>query len=130
MTGSEFMSHAVVQSGTARLTLVGQLDWDTAPLVRNAVAACLEERPTGLHLDLTGVTFCDCAGLNVLLGARTSAHAAGVDVVVAGIGAQLAHLLDVTGVGPVLTAPPGTLATPRGAGTAATAQSPLRDLLA
>lgn len=103
VTGCAFTSYAVVDSGAARVALDGELDWDTAPCVRNVVEACLAEEPTSLHLDLTNVSFCDCAGLGVLLGVRSSVLAARVDLVVEGIGAQLARLLDLTGADGVLT---------------------------
>ncbi|MFD3721951.1 STAS domain-containing protein [Streptomyces sp. NPDC058674] len=150
VTVCPFTSHAVVQAGSARVTLAGELDWDTAPYVRNAVAACLAERPTSLRLDLTDLSFCDCAGLGALLEVRTSALRAGVDLVAEGIGTALARLLDLTGTGEVLTEggpttgtepsppplplPSGGVPTRRDADAdadaATVAQSPLRDLLA
>ncbi|MCX5386835.1 STAS domain-containing protein [Streptomyces sp. NBC_00083] len=92
-----FTSHAVVHAGVARVTLAGELDLDTAPLVRAAVVTCLAEHPTSLCLDLTGVSFCDCAGLGVLLRARVSALRAGVPLVVEGMGTQPARLLALIG---------------------------------
>ncbi|MDX3849963.1 STAS domain-containing protein [Streptomyces sp. AK02-01A] len=96
-------SHAVTQAGNARVTVAGELDHDTASYVREAVAACLAERPKSLCLDLTDVYFCDCAGVNALLGARISVLLAGVDLVVEGIGTQLARLLSLIGAGDILT---------------------------
>ncbi|MEU9097382.1 STAS domain-containing protein [Streptomyces sp. NPDC048361] len=92
-----FTSHAVVHAGVARVTLAGELDLDTAPLVRDAVVACLAEQPASLCLDLTDLSFCDCAGLGVLLRARMSALQAGVPLVVEGMGTQPARLLALIG---------------------------------
>ncbi|MFF1452147.1 STAS domain-containing protein [Streptomyces sp. NPDC058274] len=97
------MSHAVVHSGVARVTLAGELDVDTAPYVQKAMAGCLADRPKSLCLDLTGVGFCDCAGLNALLAARMSVLHAGVELVVEGIGPQLARLIDLIGATDILT---------------------------
>ncbi|MFJ2645596.1 STAS domain-containing protein [Streptomyces sp. NPDC087420] len=95
-------SHAVTRAGDARVTLTGELDHTTAPQVREAVAACMAERPKSLRLDLNGVGFCDCSGLSVLLETRLSVLLAGADLVVAGIGAQLARLISLIGAGDIL----------------------------
>jgi anti-anti-sigma factor len=60
------------------------------------------ERPKSLCLDLTSVSFCDCAGLNVLLEVRMSILLAGADLAVEGIGTQLARLLSLIGAGDIL----------------------------
>ncbi|MGW7072312.1 STAS domain-containing protein [Streptomyces sp. NPDC054855] len=147
MTFHPFTSQAVVLSGRARVTLSGELDFDTAPSVLEAVAACLAKRPTSLCLDLTGISFCDCAGLNSLLTARLSVLQAGVDLLVEGVGAQLARLLSLIGADDVFTtdaiftegdtstdAETASRASDSAAGcratTASADKSPLRDLLA
>lgn len=93
----------MTRAGDARVTVVGELDFDTAPQVRAAVARCMANRPGSLRLDLTGVGFCDCAGFNVLLEVRTSVLLAGADLVVEGIGPVLARLLSLLGADSVLT---------------------------
>ncbi|MEU3743076.1 STAS domain-containing protein [Streptomyces sp. NPDC032198] len=141
MTFYPFTSQAVVRSGIARVTLVGELDLDTAPFVREAVAECLAKQPTSLCLDLTGISFCDCAGLNALLTVRISALEAGVDLYVEGAGTQVARLLFLIGADDIFTegntpakakvahSPSDTVATGHDA-AGAIDQSPLRDLLA
>ncbi|MET7494063.1 STAS domain-containing protein [Streptomyces sp900116325] len=103
MTARAFESRITVHASSARVSLVGELDLDTAPHVPEAVAACLEERPKRLCLDLTGVSFCDCAGLNALLTARISALQVGVDFAVEGLGPQPARLLALVGADDFLT---------------------------
>ncbi|MEV6758549.1 STAS domain-containing protein [Streptomyces sp. NPDC051214] len=103
MTFPPFTSHAVVDSGHARVTLAGELDFDTAPCVLEAVDSCLAERPTGFCLDLTGISFCDCAGLNSLLTARLSVLQAGVELLVIGVGVQLERLLALIGADGIFT---------------------------
>ncbi|MFD3651980.1 STAS domain-containing protein [Streptomyces sp. NPDC058620] len=137
-----FTSHVVVHSGVARVTLAGELDLETAFHVQEAVTACLAKQPTNLCLDLTDVSFCDCVGLSALLRARMSVLRAGVDLVVEGVGTQLARLLSLIGADDILTerkaptnAEPArcaseTATTRRDAETAATVESPLGDLLA
>ncbi|CAM5366006.1 STAS domain-containing protein [Streptomyces atroolivaceus] len=137
-----FTSNAAVRSGVVRVTLAGELDLDTAPHVREAVTACLAKQPVSLCLDLSGISFCDCAGLSALLRARTSVLRAGVDLAVEGVGSQLARLLSLIGADDILawgnaamdtaSAPhaPGTATTRREAEPAAVGEASLRDLLA
>jgi anti-anti-sigma factor len=47
-------------------------------------------------LDLSGVTFMDCAGIAALLRARDRAHARGEELVFAGISEPVARVLDAT----------------------------------
>ncbi|WP_299538761.1 STAS domain-containing protein [uncultured Streptomyces sp.] len=93
-----FTSHAVVRPDVARVILAGELDMDTASHVREAVAVCLRERPARLCLDLTDVSFCDCAGLSALLDARSSALAVDARFAVEGVGTQVARLFSLIGI--------------------------------
>jgi anti-anti-sigma factor len=142
MTAYLLTSHASFHSGLARVTLAGELDLVTAPYVQEAVTACLEQQPVSLCLDLTGVSFCDCAGLSSLFRARTAALHAGVNLVVEGIGTQLARLLSLIGADDVFTerdsstdveaarCSSGAVALGRDAEAAAIAESPSQGLLA
>ncbi|WUL62711.1 STAS domain-containing protein [Streptomyces sp. NBC_00344] len=132
----------MVHSGVARVTLIGELDLDTAPLVRETVASCLAKQPTSLCLDLADVSFCDCAGLGALLRARTAILLSDVSLVVEGIGPPLARLLALIGAGDILTErssgtdtepvrrAPGAVAARHEAGETATVDQALRDHLA
>ncbi|MEU9395393.1 STAS domain-containing protein [Streptomyces sp. NPDC048324] len=86
--------------------LVGELDADTAPALRETLAAFAARSSGGpLVLDLSGITFCDTAGLYTLLGLRQALPLAGVDVILTGAGAELragatrAGLLSQLGLG-------------------------------
>jgi anti-sigma B factor antagonist len=50
----------------ARLTVSGEIDSSSAPLLREHLDTLLESPLTGLTIDLGGVTFLDSAGLCVL----------------------------------------------------------------
>ncbi|MEU1350541.1 STAS domain-containing protein [Streptomyces sp. NPDC005775] len=138
MTTHPFTSRVRIQSGVARVILSGELDLDTGSAVREAVRACLAKEATSLCLDLTGVSFCDCAGLSALFRARTAVLGAGVDFVVEGVGTQPARLLRLIGAEGVFVmrgANPESdrraarvAPTHRGAETAATAESLPRGL--
>src|SRR5437660_1783298 len=74
----------------AVITLAGEIDLSSADQVRAAVADCLREPPpTSLTLDLSAVTFCDCAGVRALEWARHRVRAAQVTFTLAGADARL-----------------------------------------
>ncbi len=54
----------------AVITVCGELDIETAPVLRLAVSTCLQQHLESLSIDLSRVGFCDCSGLNALLRAR------------------------------------------------------------
>jgi len=58
----------------ALITLAGEIDPSTAPLVRTALERCLLDGITTIDVDLTTVGHCDSSGMRVFLD--TSRHAA------------------------------------------------------
>ncbi|MFF5789209.1 STAS domain-containing protein [Streptomyces sp. NPDC012693] len=48
----------------------GEIDTDSAPSLREALEAALRAHPEGITLDLSAVSFCDCAGLGAFLETR------------------------------------------------------------
>lgn len=75
----------------------GEIDLDTAPALHRALAAAL-----GSHrevvLDLSEVTFMDCAGLGALVRARNQADRSGRSLVLRGAGRGVVRLLKLTGL--------------------------------
>jgi anti-anti-sigma factor len=59
------------------VTVSGEIDIDTEQTLQCALRLALARSPEGVDLDLTGVGFCDCSGLNVLLRVRRLAEADG-----------------------------------------------------
>ncbi|GAX56158.1 STAS domain-containing protein [Streptomyces olivochromogenes] len=62
----------------ALITLAGEIDPATAPLVRTVLERCLDDGITTIDVDLTTVGRCDSNGLNVFLEMSehaTTAHA-------------------------------------------------------
>ncbi|GAA1249490.1 STAS domain-containing protein [Kitasatospora nipponensis] len=80
------------------LRLTGELDHDTAQVLREALEGCLSHGPHRILVDFAGVGFCDSTGLNVLLRARQEALAADRQVELCALGVQVARLFEVTGV--------------------------------
>ncbi|MEU6123176.1 STAS domain-containing protein [Streptomyces sp. NPDC047123] len=93
---------------TVRIKIEGDLDYDTADLLLQAVTAQLAERPelAHLHLHFAGLGSIDSMGLSVLLmiGRRTTA--AHVRLHLDDRPANLDRLLDITGTGDYLTGAP------------------------
>ena len=56
---------------SATVVLDGEIDISSAGQIRAAVAECLRwPSPKSLLIDLSAVTFCDCAGIEALEWAR------------------------------------------------------------
>jgi anti-sigma B factor antagonist len=89
--------HAALVGRVALIAASGELDIDTAPGLRTAVETCLPGHPRDLEIDLSGVTFCGCEGLNVLLWAHCLATAAGMGFRVLAPRPQPCRLFHLTG---------------------------------
>jgi anti-anti-sigma factor len=76
----------------------GDLDIATAPALRERLVAALRPRTGPLILDLSGVSFCDAAGLAVLIGTQRRAAARGIVMLLAAPGPRLYALLEFTGL--------------------------------
>ncbi|MGW0632879.1 STAS domain-containing protein [Streptomyces sp. NPDC002758] len=51
----------------ALVTLTGEIDLNSAPLVHASLERCLHDGIRTIAVDVTAVTFCDCSGLNAFL---------------------------------------------------------------
>lgn len=98
MTGPLFHVSAVLDAAAPELRLLGELDYDGTAVLRAALADCFARLPDRIVLDLRGLSFCDCAGLNVLLEAKATADLTGTDLGVEGVHAQVARLFALAGV--------------------------------
>ncbi|WP_051833301.1 STAS domain-containing protein [Streptomyces katrae] len=98
MTGPVFQVSTAIDANVAGLRLVGALDLDGTAQLLAAVADCFARRPDRIVLDLWGLRFCDCAGLNVLLEAKATADKIGTELRVEGARTQVARLFALTGV--------------------------------
>ncbi|MDQ0813031.1 anti-anti-sigma factor [Streptomyces sp. B3I7] len=88
----------VREEGTsAVVTPAGELDHHTADLLREPLDDCLEKGFSRLVVDCSRLEFCDSTGLNVLLGARLKAEAAGGEVHLVGMQPVVARVFEITG---------------------------------
>ncbi|MEU2427949.1 MULTISPECIES: STAS domain-containing protein [unclassified Streptomyces] len=81
----------------------GELDHHTADLLRVPLDEALDQGRTRLVVDCSHLEFCDSTGLNVLLGARLRAEAAGGGVHLAGMLPVVARVFEITGAEAVFT---------------------------
>jgi anti-sigma B factor antagonist len=59
------------------VTISGEIDIQSGPQLRDQLLGIMRRHGARLALDLTGVTFIDCAGISVLLAARRRAQLEG-----------------------------------------------------
>ncbi|WP_156727162.1 STAS domain-containing protein [Streptomyces apocyni] len=88
---------------SAIVTPAGELDHHTADLLREPLEACVDGGRARLVVDCSRLEFCDSTGLNVLLGARLKAEAAGGGVHLAGMLPVVARVFEITGAEAVFT---------------------------
>ncbi|MGZ9931960.1 STAS domain-containing protein [Streptomyces sp. NC-S4] len=102
--------------GRVTMTVAGELDYDTRPLLRAALQAALTGGAYRLDVDMRGVTFCDCSGLSILLAARTDARRVGCTFGLLGpltsIVGRLFRMVGEAGALPVRPATPGSASPP------------------
>ena len=91
------------QGPNAVVTPAGELDHHTADLLREPLEDCLAKGFKRLVIDCSRLEFCDSTGLNVLLGARLKAEAAGGGVHLAGMQPVVARVFEITGADAVFT---------------------------
>lgn len=96
--GRDRLSVAVRRLGRcAVFTPAGELDHYTAELLREPMERSVEEGASKLVVDCSKLEFCDSTGLNVLLGARLRAEAAGGQVHLAALLPAVARVFEITG---------------------------------
>ena len=67
------------------LPLEGEIDLHVSPRISAAIAAMIEQKPSRLVVDLSGVSYIDSSGLAVLIEAMQNVEAYGGKFVLAGL---------------------------------------------
>jgi anti-sigma B factor antagonist len=88
------------------VTISGEIDIYSGPQLRDQLLDVIRRHGAGLALDLTGVTFIDCAGINVLLAARRRAQLEGGWLRVIRASPRVQRVIALTRLGPVLMPTP------------------------
>jgi anti-anti-sigma factor len=84
------------------VAISGELDIQTGPRLREQLLAVMRQHGARLALDLSGVTFIDCAGINALLATRRRAQLEGGSLRVLRASPRVRHVLALTRVDAVL----------------------------
>ncbi|MFD3616057.1 STAS domain-containing protein [Streptomyces sp. NPDC058676] len=109
----------------ALITLAGEIDLESVPLVRASLERCLRDGIRAIDVDLALVTFCDCSGLNAFLRAAQQSTMVGGTLRLHHPPTTLARILDLAGCGFLLLGLPfGHLPPPLGATPATPAPAP------
>ena len=74
------------------LVVTGEADLSTAQALREDLGAALTRRPCSVALEISGLTYCDLAGLDALNDFCAEASVAGVPPVVQGMSPRLAWM--------------------------------------
>ncbi|MET9881263.1 STAS domain-containing protein [Actinacidiphila glaucinigra] len=96
------MSLAARGTGGAVAVITGEVDVGCAADLERCLVGAMRAHPEGLELDLSGVTFFDCAGLNALLEARTFQNRGG-NLTIKVMSPRVARVLDLTETRALLT---------------------------
>ncbi|MCA2228824.1 STAS domain-containing protein [Nonomuraea aurantiaca] len=91
--------------------LRGELDLATREAVRERLLRALQHSTSMLILDLSGVSFCDAAGLSVLVGVQRQARSLDIALGLAAPRPHVAKVLRLTGLDcsfPMYGTTPGT----------------------
>ncbi|NEC90497.1 ANTAR domain-containing protein [Streptomyces sp. SID12501] len=93
-------------AGYATLVVVtGAIDLVTEQSLHNGLSQALARSERAIELDLSGVDFCDCSGLNVLLRVRKRALDEGKIITIRSAGTAMLRLFAITGTLPLFAGP-------------------------
>ncbi|WP_327714880.1 STAS domain-containing protein [Streptomyces sp. NBC_00490] len=81
----------------ALITLAGEIDLATAPLLCAALTTCVNDGIRTVDVDLTAVTFCDVSGLNAFLALSQLATDAGTTLQLHYPPMTLARIIEIAG---------------------------------
>jgi anti-anti-sigma factor len=82
------------------------MDLDSSAWLGPVLQHALDDSRTGVDLDLDGVQFCDCSGLNTLLRLRQEALHHGKTLTIRHSGPAVTRLLTLTGALSLFTSVP------------------------
>jgi anti-sigma B factor antagonist len=106
------LSRRATPDGQQVVTLRGEIDIATAGRARNYLYNVVDSEALSVIVDLSGVTFCDAAGLGMLAKVASRARKAGRPVRLVGARPALLRIMRITGLDaafPELQAPTGTV---------------------
>lgn len=100
--GTLLTTQVTDHEGYALVAIAGELDMATAPDLFDVLAEAIGSGDTDIVLDLSGLEFCDSAGLAVFVRARNQLDQSGHRLIVAAPTEAVARILDLSGVSQVV----------------------------
>jgi stage II sporulation protein AA (anti-sigma F factor antagonist) len=100
---SDFAVQTHITGRTALLTVSGELDLVSRPMLEHSIDQLLESDPELVIVDLRGLDFMDSTGLHVLVRAHNDAQEAGRRFALVRGREPVQRLFDLTGVSDSLT---------------------------
>ncbi|RJL30420.1 STAS domain-containing protein [Bailinhaonella thermotolerans] len=98
MTASLTIDTELDQPPVCVLYLSGELDYNTAPRLNQAIETARASGCRHLIADLTDLDFCSSSGITAFLAARKALHAQGGTLALAGLNARLDRIFRLTGL--------------------------------
>ncbi len=92
------MSRVQAAGDKVELALAGEIDLDSAAVLREGLNDCFEAGHRCLVLDMSDVTFCDSSGLGALVAALKRAREHGGWIRLRGLRPHVAKLFEITGL--------------------------------
>ena len=89
-------AHVSRAGGAVTITLVGEIDYSSLNVARQALHDAGNDA-ISIVFDLSGVTFCDCAGIGFLAMAASQFRAAGGEMTVRSPSRRVRRVLELTG---------------------------------
>jgi len=90
------------EEGVVTVAVAGELDLATAPLIGDTFHKINGAQPLHVHFDLSGVNFCDAAGLSTFLAADRLLRATGGRLTLIQPSPQIRRLLTITKLDEIL----------------------------
>src|SRR5579859_5904651 len=100
---SNFRVEVRTENGAPLLSVQGELDLASSPVLEEELARVTSERPSLVIIDLRELDFMDSTGLSVLIRAHQRAEEAGYRLGIVNGSRQIRRLLTLTGVADRLT---------------------------
>ena len=94
----DFSVSVMAVDGTATVRITGDLDCYTAPQLRSALLALVEDGTRQVTLDVGGTHFMDSTGLSVLVGGLKRLREQGGNMVLKAPTAATLKLFEITGL--------------------------------
>lgn len=99
----DFDTHVDHLAGEVVVTVLGEVDMASAPLLWRCLADAIPEASQRLVIDLSGTTFIDSTGMAVFVRAQQQLRQRGAELILRTPQASARQVLSVTGLDTVIT---------------------------